>query len=427
MNLSILPADTFIVINKTILTDYDKKLLLNLYQPIIGTIATNLYLSFWAYLDKSELFSTEWSHHHLMTNTQLNLDTIVVAREKLEGIGLVKTYYKKDSVNNYIYELYSPLNAYEFFNNPILSTTLLSNIGKTEFEKLINYYKLPNINLSSYENITHSFNEVFDTIDNPNLEYYDNLSGINKNKLGIINNNILDIFSLIPDGLINTKILSKELKEAIFNYCYIYNFNNDEMAEIIINSLDEKKKIDINLLKDNCEKYYKFEHLGTLPTLIYKNQPEALRKNVSNISKKSKLIYQFENLSPYEYLTSKNGGIKPSVSDLNLVAYLLTELKMMPGVVNVLLDYVLKINDNSLNRSFVDTIASQWIRNNIKTVEDAMNIAEREYKKRNKLVETKTKKKKEIQKPTWFEQDINTNEASLEEQEEMEKLLSEFK
>ena len=56
-----------------------------------------------------------------------------------------------------------------------------------------------------------------------------------------------------------------------------------------------------------------------------------------------------------------------------------------------------------------------------------MNIAEREYKKRNKLVETKTKKKKEIQKPTWFEQDINTNEASLEEQEEMEKLLSEFK
>ncbi len=427
MNLSILPADTFIVINKTILTDYDKKLLFNLYQPIIGTIATNLYLSFWAYLDKSELFSIECSHHHLMVNTQLNLDAIVIAREKLEGIGLVKTYYKKDSVNNYIYELYSPLNAYEFFNNPILSTTLLSNIGKQEFEKLINYYKLPNIDLSSYENITHSFNEVFDNVDNPSLEYYDNLSGINKNKLSVINNNILDIFSLIPEGLINIKVLSKELKETIFNYCYIYNFNNDEMVEIIINSLDEKKKIDLNLLKDNCEKYYKFEHLGTLPTLIYKNQPEALRKNVTNTSKKAKLIYQFENLSPYEYLTIKNGGIKPSVSDLNLVAYLLTELKMMPGVVNVLLDYVLKINDNSLNRSFVDTIASQWIRNNIKTVEDAMNIAEREYKKRNKLVETKTKKKKEVQKPTWFEQDINTSEASLEEQEEMEKLLSEFK
>ena len=54
-----------------------------------------------------------------MTSTQLNLDTIVSVREKLEGIGLLKTYYKKNSVNNYIYELYSPLNAYEFFNNPI--------------------------------------------------------------------------------------------------------------------------------------------------------------------------------------------------------------------------------------------------------------------------------------------------------------------
>lgn len=428
MNVSILPADTFIVINKTNLTEYDKKLLFNLYQPITGSLAITLYFSLWSYLDKSEIFSLEWTHHHLMTNMKMSLDEIITAREKLEGIGLIKTYYKKCSINNYIYELYSPLNAYEFFNNPILSTTLLSNIGQSEFQKLVDYYKLPNFNLTEYENITCSFNDVFDAVNNPSLAYYDNLKGINKNKLIFkYDVNITEMLSLIPDEFINQNAISKEVRQLLLKFAYIYNFTNDEMVDIIINSVNEERKIDLELLKNNCEKYYKFEHSGTLPTLIYKKQPEYLRKNITDTSKKSKLIYQFENLSPYEYLTSKNGGVRPSSADLNLVAYLLIELNMLPGVVNVLLDYVLKINDNKLNRAFVESIASQWLRHNIKTVEDAMNIAEREYKKRNKTVELKVQKKKEVKKPNWFDKNINANEASIEEQEEMEKLLSEFK
>jgi len=427
MDVSILPADTFVVINKTCLSEYDRKLILNLYQPIIGGVAIDLYFTFWAYLDKSEIFSLEWTHHHLMTSTQLNLDTIVSVREKLEGIGLLKTYYKKNSVNNYIYELYSPLNAYEFFNNPILSTTLLSNVGKAEFQKLLDYYKLPNFNLSEYENITCSFNEVFSSVSNPNLDYYDNLKGTTKNSLDINSNiNLNDMLSFIPDELINKRTITKELRQNILKLAFVYNFNNDEMTEIIMNSINEEHKIDNVLLKNNAEKYYKFEHSGTLPTLIYKKQPEYLRKNITDTSKKSKLIYQFENISPYDFLTSKNGGVKPLSADLNLIAYLMIDLNMLPGVVNVLVDYVLKINDNKLNRAFVESIASQWLRHNIKTVEDAMNLAEKEYKKRNKVVE-KIINKKEVKKPKWFDQNINVNEASLEEQEAMEKLLSEFK
>lgn len=428
MNASILPADTFVIINKTCLTEYDKKLILNLYQPIIGGLATTLYFTFWSYLDKSEIFSLEWTHHHLMTSTQLNLDTIVSVREKLEGIGLLKTYYKKNSVNNYIYELYSPLNAYEFFNNPILSTTLLSNVGKNEFQKLLDYYKLPNFNLTEYENITCSFSDVFDSVNNPNLDYYDNLKGINKNSLDIKDSiNLSEMLSLIPDELINKRMITKDMRQILLKLAFIYNFTNEEMTEIIINSINLEHKIDIELLKNNAEKYYKFEHSGTLPTLIYKKQPEYLRKNITDTSKKSKLIYQFENISPYDFLTSKNGGVKPSSADLNIVAYLMVDLNMLPGVVNVLIDYVLKINDNKLNRAFIESIASQWLRHNIKTVEDAMNIAEREYKKRNKVVENKIQSKKEVKKPKWFDQNINASEASLEEQEAMEKLLSEFK
>lgn len=101
-------------------------------------------------------------------------------------------------------------------------------------------------------------------------------------------------------------------------------------------------------------------------------------------------------------------------------------MNLKPGVINVLIDYVLKINDNKLNRNFVETIASQWKRAGIETVTDAMDIAEREYKKRkNGYVNSKTKK--ENIKPSWFGEDIKATKASEEEVLEIETILSDFK
>lgn len=426
MKTILLPADNFVVLNKSILTEYDKKLIFNLYQPIIGTTATSLYFSLWAYLDKSEIFSIEWSHHNLMTNTKLNLDDIISAREKLEGIGLLKTYYKPSNINNYIYELYSPLNSYEFFNNPILSTTLKSNIGQQEFEKLINYYSLPKFNLTEYENITCSFNDVYDVIQSPNLNFYDNLKTAQKNNL-VLNDkiNINEILSLIPEDLLDIKKINKETKDIVIKLTYIYNFTNEQMQNIIINSIEDKK-INIDILKHNCEVFYKFENNGNLPSIIYKKQPDYLKKEVKSTSKKSKIIYQFENISPFEFLVSKNKGVKPTTQELNLVSYLLVDLKMMPGVVNVLIDYVLRINENKLTRQFVESIASQWVKSNVKTVEEAMKLAEKEHKKRTKINETKTIKK-QIEKPDWYEKNITVNETTDKEKENLENLLSRFK
>ena len=428
MKSILLPADTFIVVNKTILTEFDRRILINLYQPIIGANSISLYLSLWAFLDKNELFSLELNHHQLMTMTQFSLDDIIASREKLEGIGLIKTYYKKDNINNYVYELYSPLSPYEFFNNPILSTTLLSNIGKQWYDNLISIYKIPSYNISEYENISLSFNEVYSKSISDSEKIIDDMIGTNRLKIKLDNtSNINEILSLIPDDILPVRKITKEVKDNILKFKYIYNFTNEQMQEVIINSIDETKKINMGLLKNNCENFYKFENGGKLPTLIYKNQPEYLRKNATDTSLKSKLIYQFENISPYEYLTNKNGGIKPLSSDLKIVSYLLVDLKMMPGVVNVLLDYVLKINNNKLNKNFIESIASQWIKNNIKTVEDAMKIAEKEYKSRKKIGEVRGASVKESIKPQWLDKDINSTPATVDEQKMIEELLSEFK
>ena len=98
--LNLLPADTYMVINKTILTDNDKKNLINLYEPIIGFGAVSLYLTLYSDLDKSETASLNFSHHHLMTILKQDLNGIKKSRECLEALGLLRTYVKQGDIND---------------------------------------------------------------------------------------------------------------------------------------------------------------------------------------------------------------------------------------------------------------------------------------------------------------------------------------
>lgn len=426
MNNILFPADTFIVSNKTVLNDKDRVILNMLYQPLIGCEAISLYYSLWSYLDKSEVLSNEWTHHHLLTNMRISINELMDSRKKLEAIGLIKTYFKKGELNNYIYEIYSPISASEFINNPILSSALFNSIGKLEYEKIINYFKIPKLNLKEYEDISCKFSDIFTFSNisiNDNIIY--DLKKSNYRKLEILSNIDLNtIFSLIPDDLLNKKSITKGTKDLIYKISYIYNYDNDYMIELIRNSISDKHTIDKSLLKDNAEKFYKFENMGKLPGLIYKNQPEYLRKDIKDGSNRSKMIYMFETTSPYDFISSKSKSGNPTSSDLKILSYLLIDLNLKPGVVNVLVDYVLKINDNKLIKSFVDVIASQWSKSGIETVEDAMALAEKEYKKRKNITNKSSSKKVISSKPSWFNKEIEERTASEDDIKKLEARLA---
>ena len=143
------------------------------------------------------------------------------------------------------------------------------------------------------------------------------------------------------------------------------------------------------------------------------------------------MIYTFENVTPLDYLRSKYKTGEPTMSELKIIEDLMVKQKMKPGVVNVLISYVLKVNNNKFTRSYVETVAAQWCRLNIETVEDAMAVAEKEHKKIKKLMEktdTKSfnKKDKKEELPLWFEKNIDKQEISPEEQEEFDNLLKTF-
>lgn len=424
------PSDTFVVINKTILND-KRTLLINLYQPLIGVVAIGLYNTLWSYLDRLELVSLEFTHNTLLNNMMISCTEFKDAREKLEAIGLIKTYVREESINNYVYELYSPMSAKEFLNNPILNTALLNALGPKEFERTIEYFKVPPINLRNYQDVTAKFSDTFLWTTNVmrNIEL-NNLKNKNTRALSIISKiDINTVLSLIPNDLLNHKSITKDMKEYIIKISFIYNYDNETMSEIIRNSLTDKRTIDKSKLRSVAEQFYKFENMGKLPSLIYRKQPEYLRSNKDGMTKRDRIINMFETTAPFDFIASKYKTGNPSDSDLKIISYLLLDLDLKPGVVNVLLDYVLRINNNKLTKSFVDTIASQWKKSNIETVDAAMKIAEEEHNKRkeneNKKRNINNKSNVTIleNKPSWFNQEIEEDSASEEEIRAFEELL----
>lgn len=424
---NLVPADTYVVVNKTILHNEDRKILTNLYLPIIGTDAVMLYFTLWADLDASEIISSEYAHQKLVSSLRITIGELQNALNRLEAIGLIRAFVKDGNVNNYIYEIFSPVSASEFFSHPILNIVLYSNVGKREYDNLIKLFKMPRLNTSNYTEITKSFNDVFEST---SMTSYDlSLEDIRKyNKLKLNINSNFDfnfLISSMPKNMDTNKIFTREIRELIINLSFIYDIDAIKMANIIKVSLNDKGNINRDELRKNARNHYQFDNGGLLPTIIDNNQPEYLRKPIGDTSKRAKMIYTFETISPREFLMTVNNGSEPTRRDLKLIEDLLVDYKLKPGVVNVLLDYTINVNNKRLTRAFVETIAGEWQRRNIETVEEAMNTCEKAYNKSSRRKEKVDRK--DSKTPEWFDKDISKKEIDQGEENMLEELLKEYK
>ena len=423
---TLLPADIYKVYKKGIILEDKKQVLTLLYQPIIGITAVSLYLTLLNDINSNLVESDNLTHHHLMTNMQLNLDIILKAREKLEAIGLMKTYYKEDNINSYLYVLYSPIAANEFLNHPILNVVLYNNVGKMEYENIVSKFRTSRLNIKDYTDITCSFDDVFASVNGYSFENKDIVTDKTR-KLEIDSNiDINLIISGIPRRMTSDKCFNKESVNLIINLAYLYKIDNLNMQGLVRNAINEKGMIDSKELRNLCRNFYQFENNGKLPTLIYNKQPEHLKDPVGNNSDIAKMVYTFENVSPYDLLKSNYNNAEPTMRDKKIVENLILEQQLAPGVVNVLIDYVLKTNNKKLNKDFIETIAGQWKRLNIETVNEAMEICRKEHKKVQKNIIKNTKIPKKdvtIKVPDWFDEENNANIENL---NEFDDVLKEF-
>ena len=100
-------------------------------------------------------------------------------------------------------------------------------------------------------------------------------------------------------------------------------------------------------------------------------------------------------------------------------------------MINVLIDYVLKVNNKKLNKDYIETIVGQWKRLKVETVVDAMEVCKKEHKKFKKIVFKDNDKVKNVSTnsidlenlPLWFDKKIEKQDDNL---SELNEVLKEF-
>ncbi|GGH86790.1 replication initiation and membrane attachment protein [Pullulanibacillus pueri] len=414
----LLPVDRYTVRLGAVIQSFDLKIINFLYQPLIGPSACQLYMSLQL---EAQGPTTDFTHHHLMVRTNCSLQSLFKDRKLLEAVGLLKVYKSKEgTVTHFIYDLVAPLSPAQFFTDGLLNIFLYNRVGQQEYARLKDWFKLKELP-DHYDEVTVSFSDVFTSVNPSELVQHHDPASMEiavkefEDKHGeprlTIDFDFDQLYRKLSDVIISREAFTAEIKEAITKLAFVYKMGPEQMGQIIQRAFLHTGEIDIEQLRKEVRNYYQIENGEQLPALSFRTQPEPLKEFSSTPPKDDyeHLIQWFESISPYELLETVGGG-QPAAPDLKIVEEVLFDQKLNPGVVNVLLDYVMRTNDYRLIKGYVTKIAAQWGRKKVKTVREAMELAKSEHKQYQKWTEEKTKRPtqrsntRRAKLPKWMEE-----------------------
>ena len=411
------PSDHFKITLPNVLSTNERQILTLFYQPLTGAEAISLYLTLWA---EGEHDPDEMTHYYLMNVLSMPIKKVFEARIALEAIGLLRTYRKStNDARQFIYELVPPLDAHSFFNDPLLSMFLFSKIGEYPYRKLRQRF-LKNVDKTDFEEVSRSFIDVYKPV-HTNIPV-DNLEAFEKKKREYPFYYEQFNFELLKEGLseqlVPSSALTVDAKEMISKLAFLYMLTPMDMQKVVLMALDENMSLTTERLKKASADYYKLTISKQAPKLTKTFEAESIARSEESkpMTREQERIHYYETTPPIQVLRDTNNGIEPIPASISIAEDLIVKFKMPIGVANVLLEYTMLTTDMKLPRKYVEQVAEHWMRKNLKTAKEAMDLARQERDKYNKWKtesETSTKgpskranyaKKGRVEKvPDWFE------------------------
>lgn len=392
----------------SLLADYDRETITNLYQPIIGFQALSLYFTLWSEASVQKVFSFS-THEDLFLRMQMPAGKFVEARKLLEGVGLLKTKLEKTSgASIYHYELQAPKTPMGFFLDTLLYGMLIKNLGEKEAKRLKKVYEAVNLSEDG-EDISSSFNDVFHPdFSDPSFlsaaKVDSNVVGRNKAKISTDFSYEKFFTALSSLSQINDKAITKKELKEIERLSSLYGVSEDIAAQVTSNVYDPHKekgeRVDMELLNKGL--------IDASNYAINRKNNSYGRSRVSSETALAKKIALFEECSPRDMLMILQGGTKVAPSDIKIINTLSKDYRLSNGVINVIIDFVLSKNNNILSRAFAEKIAASFNREEITTTVDAMNYCNRvinSHKKTTNNIDNKDNNNKD----DLVKEDIDTN------------------
>lgn len=414
-------SDTFVVVTSEPLSEYKRKIFDDFYSPIVGVMASSLYNSFFTVLEFGKTESNPIKHEMLCKKLKLTEEAFLEARRSLEAIGLLDTYVKSTPYEvQYLYVVKNVLTPYQFLTNSMYSNLLNVALGEEGYMNIIGEYMVHRYNVAEFENITSSFDEVFE------VGYYksnDESWWINDTPQNITikaKHFDYDYFLVLvgASNLVSDEVLrSSELYHEINQLAFVFMLTAEELKEVVLSS-SNGQTVDFDMLRHYARRAYEDKNKG----IAIKH-----KKNVI-VSTNDKLVTALETLSPAEIIKNKY-GTAPTGSEIEMFNRLLNDTGVSVGVLNALILYVLSNKNGEIpSYNYFLKILNTWIRQNVKTTLDALEII-------NNPPKTKARSSKNVKEtPSWYEEyqkqvdeSLKNEQSANKKQASMEELESFFK
>ncbi|WP_199713334.1 DnaD domain protein [Lactobacillus sp. ESL0228] len=164
------PKQPFFITNRVDIFPGDLRVLIKLYQPLIGSLALSLYLSMIEDYDSGAMLSDAKGIYILQEQLDCDINKLLSSLHKLEAVGLVRTSKLENQIMGQIllFSLKRVPSSSEFFSTALLTSLLKEKVGITMFQSLSHEFaresqkSFSQINgLKSAKDVSASFIDVF--------------------------------------------------------------------------------------------------------------------------------------------------------------------------------------------------------------------------------------------------------------------------
>lgn len=414
-------TDYFYVKINSMIADYDRETLINLYQPIIGYGAISIYFTLLVEAKLQKIKSAS-SHSELLLKLSMNTGDFLSSRKKLEAMGLLKTYLEKNKeINIYHYVINAPETPQKFFDNVLYYGLLIKSVGEKGAERIKLAYKVHPLDTTYYSDVSSTFGEEFNPDFNDSafflsLNNNDKLQSRQKGKIDSSFSYEIFFEELRKISQLTQNSLTKKQMKEIERLSTLYGISEDVASEAVSDlyhiELPKEQRIDFEQLQQRFNQESSFRFLKSRKT---KTNNLSTTNIVSSKSDLASKINYFENKTPIEFLSLLQNGTEPASPDINLINRLSSKFNLSNPVINVLIDYVLQVNDNILSSSYCEKIAASLARENISTALDAMNYFKKITKQERKSKKSYNYGKKSSENNTFDENSTLLSDNNKEE------------
>lgn len=375
------PHDNFNVMRNFEINHRHLQILNRLFTPLIGPEAIGLYHYLNQFVDQAS--DTITTHYIIMSELKINLLEFRKQMDLLEGIGLMKSFVKHDEQHSsFMYQLVQPPTAKQFFNDPMLSVYLYSEVSKQRYHQLKQYFESEQpVALQQYQEVTRNFTDVFKVpnnqvqIDTSKIPHEQHYNGI---ELSDVKFDFESLFDMLQTHFISKKIITKDAKRLITQLATLYGLTPESMKRIILKSITSAQELSFEELRKHARTYYLIEHEQQLPSLNKKAETDSesipSQQTSASESEQQHWLQQLEETSPIDMLASWSES-EPTAQQKFMIEDLIEREKLTFGVINVLLQYVMLKEDMKLPKTYILEIASNWKKKGIKTAEEAYQQA----------------------------------------------------